>query len=183
MLFTPNVTYTEKEITQTKGLNSNVDETRISIIAPDYSQYDFTKSDRGFMLDEIDGRKVNPIVRIEGKKQYFTVTEQHLKLLQRLYISWAGTGYNWGVPTVNPKRPYGNSSMLSDVIDIVSLPIEYDENIDGYTDEDESIIRQLHSETHIALQILTSNLSIKEGTYVADEYNDNWTLEQNIGET
>ena len=45
----------------------------------------------------------------------FTVTETHLLLLQRMQVGWCGDEF--GAPEINPKRPYGNSSVLTDMVE------------------------------------------------------------------
>lgn len=152
----------------------------ISILNPsdDFSQYDFHPSDRGYMLHEVNGELVNPLTRVEGNKQYFIVTEQHIKLLSHFWIRWELTGYGYGVPCVDVKRPYGNSG-IDEIIDILDLPYRYDEDLDGYSemalrDEDEAVIRKLHHETLICMQIVVRNASIKPGEYVADRHDQNW---------
>ncbi len=148
----------------------------MSILTDDFRQYDFHPSDRGYMLYEIDGKQVNPLTRVEDNKQYFTVTEQHIKLLSHLWIRWELTAYEHGVPCVDSKRPYGNSGILGEIVDILDLPYNYEEDLDGYSDEVESIIRKLHHETLICIQIVVRNASIKPGEYVADNHDENWKL-------
>lgn len=43
----------------------------------------------------------------------FTLTEDHIKLMSRAYISW--NDGECGAPGVDTKRPYGNSSVIMDV--------------------------------------------------------------------
>jgi hypothetical protein len=50
-------------------------------------------------------------------KLLFTVTEGHLKLLQHLNIGWDDCEF--GAPCVDPKRPYGNSSVYIDIAEIL----------------------------------------------------------------
>jgi hypothetical protein len=40
----------------------------------------------------------------------FTVSDEHLRLLRRAYVSWDETEF--GAPEIDCKRPYGNSDML-----------------------------------------------------------------------
>lgn len=58
--------------------------------------------------------------------EIFKLTEKHIKLLSNLYVS-----DDYG-PTIDQKRPFGNSSIFSDVAEI--LEIEPKGN-DGYEDE------------------------------------------------
>ena len=173
MIFEKNKTYTESEIMK-HAKNGRKVGVAISIIADDCYQYNFHPSDRGYMLYEVSGEQVNPLTRVEGLFQYFIVTEQHIKLLAHLWIKWELTAYEHGVPCVDSKRPYGNSGILGEIIDILDLPYKYDEDLDGYSDEVESIIRQFHHETLICMQILVRNASIKPGEYVAGKHDQNW---------
>src|SRR5258708_12078159 len=59
-----------------------------------------------------------------NRAREFTVTEDHLKLLRHLCdggLYWdPGEGY--GAPFLNPKQPYGNSDVPTDVAQIVKAP-------------------------------------------------------------
>ncbi len=97
----------------------------------------------------------------------FRLTEQHLKLLKSIYI----TDYD-GVPTVDSKRPFGNSSITYDIAEI--LDIEYDED-EGLSDEQESLCIDLFEELTEALQIVLQNAEVELGDYVKkDKYGNNW---------
>jgi hypothetical protein len=93
----------------------------------------------------------------------FTVTEQHLKLLDRANIRWCDA--EAGAPEINPKRPYGNSSYKYDVAEICGLGV----------DDDEDRIRTLHHDMEKVVQILVQNQSIEAQTYVnVSEYGSDW---------
>lgn len=171
-MFKKNKTYTEVEIMK-HARSGGATEGGISILCDDYHQYDFHPSGRGYMLFEISGKQVNPLTRIEGDCQYFTVTEQHIKLLSEMCIRWEQARYGHGVPCADVKRPYGNAG-IDEIIDILELPYEYDEDLDGYSDEVESRVRRLHHETLIAMQIVCRNAHIEPGEYVADLHDRNW---------
>jgi hypothetical protein len=172
-MFEKDKTYSEAEIME-KAKNGGKMGVCISILCDDFHQYDFHPSSRGYMLFEITEKQVNPLTRIAGAREHFTVTEQHLKLLSEMWIGWKQTAYGYGVPCVDAKRPYGNTGVLGEIIDILELPYEYDEDLDGYSDEVESHVRRLHHETLIAMQIVCRNAHIKPGEYVADLHNQNW---------
>lgn len=187
-MFEKDKTYSEAEIMK-HARNGGKIGVGMSISCEDFNQYDFHPSSRGYMLFEITGEQVSPLTRIKGECQYFTVTEQHIKLLGKLRIRWEQTGYSHGVPCVDVKRPYGNTGILGEIIDILELPYEYNEELDGYSgesilhcgkhltlDEVESHLRQLHHETLIAMQIVCRNAHIEPGEYVADLHDQNWEL-------
>lgn len=52
---------------------------------------------------------------------WFTVTEEHLKLLRHLLVYW-NVGEGYGGPAISCKRPYGNSAVPEDVAEILELP-------------------------------------------------------------
>jgi len=111
------------------------------------------------------------------EKKYFTVTENHIKLLRRACIDWEnpGVGDLGGAPGIDPKRPYGNSDILYDMAEIIGL--ELFEDADGETHlskEQAKLCKRLHREMEIVLQILVSNCEIKVGKYECDEYGHEW---------
>jgi hypothetical protein len=82
----------------------------------------------------------------------FMLTEQHLRLLRNTYISWNDMEY--GAPTVDPKRPYGNEDVVDD---ICSLLLEGDD-----FDAD-----SIHREMETALQIVCrfAGTAVEPGRY------------------
>lgn len=94
----------------------------------------------------------------------FELTENHLLLLQRMYIRWNDAGYD-GAPEVDLKRPYGNSDVASDVYEIINgeeMPLDEDEEYDEHT------VRQmldLHEQMATALQIVLCTRSFEPGLY------------------
>lgn len=106
----------------------------------------------------------------------FTVTEDHLKLLDRIcfgYDDWT----EFGAPEVDPKRPYGNSSVYEDIAEILS--IEPEEN-DGYSyttfsPAQKDYMLKVHKEMQFVLQILVNNRGITTGNYVSNNYGLDWT--------
>lgn len=55
----------------------------------------------------------------------FQVTEEQLKLLKHSYVVWWGAEY--GAAAIDPKRPYGNSSVESDIAEILEWGEEDEE--------------------------------------------------------
>ena len=100
----------------------------------------------------------------------FTVTEDHIKLLRRTYISY-DDWTEFGAPCVNPKRPYGNSMPINDIAEILEwepaldedeLGSKYDDVFDEYHDRG----MKLHKEMETVLQILVRNPEgIEPGEY------------------
>lgn len=87
----------------------------------------------------------------------FKITEDHLKLIEHMYVSWWDCEY--GAPGVDPKRPYGNSFVEGDIANILGWRI--DENDDSYYREAEKI----HREMQTVLQICLCTKSFEVGTY------------------
>lgn len=111
---------------------------------------------------------------IEFDKVTFELTEQHLKLIRRMNI-----GYNdwceFGAPEINPKRPYGNSSVYYDIGEILNIvPAAGDPEDPEFSDEQENKMLEIHKETAKALQVIVASGSFELGLYEAEEYHDNW---------
>lgn len=93
---------------------------------------------------------------------FFKVTEEHIKLLQSMYVSWFDCEY--GAPCINPKRPYGNSFVEGDIAKILGW-LDNNDDEDDFPEELYEKCATIHSEMETVLQILVSNLSIQPGTY------------------
>lgn len=90
----------------------------------------------------------------------FEVKDIHLKLLDQMYIGWNDNVY-YGYVCMNEKRPYGNSNVTSDVLDLLGVESE-----DGdYTEEQEELALDIHRQMYIVFRILIDNKSIKTGIY------------------
>lgn len=58
-------------------------------------------------------------------KVFVTITEDQVKLLNRMQVMWIDGEY--GAPAINPKRPYGNSAVESDICEILGWKKEGDD--------------------------------------------------------
>lgn len=103
-------------------------------------------------------------------KQKFTVTEDHLKLLGRAYVTWDDCEF--GAPGINCKRPYGNSSVYSDIAEILDIKPEGEDG--DFTAQQEQLMNSLHRETQTVLQIILVTGVMIAGDYEADKYDTNW---------
>lgn len=101
----------------------------------------------------------------------FTVTDDHLKLLRRAYVSWDDCEF--GAPEIDCKRPYGNSDVIGDLAEIFG--IETDDEGDVPDDVRENLVRT-HAETAVVLQIALATGEFRTGRYVCDKYSANWHL-------
>jgi hypothetical protein len=102
----------------------------------------------------------------------FTITEDHLKLLRRAYVGWQDCEF--GAPEIDPKRPYGNSSVLLDIAEILGVELADMGDEECIPLELEEYFHKLHRETQAVLQIALATGEFKAGDYVSDKYKDNW---------
>jgi len=92
----------------------------------------------------------------------FELTADHLVLLKSAYVGWQDC--ETGAPEINPKRPYGNSDVATDIIGILGWdwpPEEEEEKCDSLRARALSI----HHETHTALQIVLGCQTLVPGLY------------------
>lgn len=112
----------------------------------------------------------------------FEVTEDHLKLLRNMWVNWQDCEY--GAPEIDPKRPYGNSSVEYDIAEILGIPIPgEDENYEPRPFPPEALarIQRLHRETGTALQIALRVGKFEAGLYESQEYIQNWQKVEGSG--
>lgn len=106
----------------------------------------------------------------------FELKEEHIKLLRATNVSWDNCEF--GAPCIDPKRPYGNSSVVHDIAEILDLDVSTDE---AYY-EHEEYCKQLHKETQTALQIVLSTGSFEPGIYTCRKYSYNWVKDTFVKE-
>jgi hypothetical protein len=107
-------------------------------------------------------------------KKFFTITEQHLKLIRKMCIGY-DDDCEFGAPEVDPKRPYGNRSVYIDIGEILEIePEGHDGDEHVYTEAQEDEMLKLHKETATALQIIVATELFLPGAYEADIYQRNW---------
>jgi hypothetical protein len=108
-------------------------------------------------------------------KKTFTLTENHLKLMRRLQAEWQE--YNdVGAPGIDPKRPYGNSSVLHDIHGIVTGESigTTDSKRNHLTEDESNFYLALHREMETALQVSLATGQFKAGHYEAPAYSSEW---------
>jgi hypothetical protein len=106
----------------------------------------------------------------------FVVTDQHIKLLKEMNVSWWDCEF--GAPAIDCKRPYGNSDVYRDIAEI--LDIKPDEN-DEFSEDQQFDMDEIHEDMQVVLQILVVNADkgIKPGTYTrANAYDTEWNLQK-----
>jgi hypothetical protein len=100
----------------------------------------------------------------------FTVNEDHLKLLQRMCVDWDYGEF--GAPSIDCKRPYGNSSVYEDIAKILEMP---GPDGDGeFPAEQQVKMDELHIGTKLALQIVLRMGAFVTGDFVAGAYSEDW---------
>lgn len=102
----------------------------------------------------------------------FELNPEHIKLLRAAVVSWEDCEF--GAPAIDCKRPYGNTSVLQDIHEILGDTMVYNE--DEFPKGLAEQYHDLHLETKTALQIILSTGSFTPGTYVASEYRNDWRL-------
>lgn len=105
----------------------------------------------------------------------FTLTDDHLKLLRAANVRWDDD--EWGAPAIDSKRPYGNSSLLQDLAKILEIKGFMDhEGEEHFSLEEVQKMRQLHSQTAAALQIVLATGEFKAGCYrTSGAYSRDWS--------
>lgn len=94
------------------------------------------------------------------KQQRVVITLEHLKLIKHFYVGWSSEEF--GAPEIDPKRPYGNSDVYSDIAKILELDEE--KNIDHLV--------KVHSDLKDVLQICLMRQRFETGVFErSDEYN------------
>ena len=101
------------------------------------------------------------------RQEKFNLTDEHIALLNRFYISY-NDGCEYGAPEVNPKRPYGNSHVVGDMAEIlqVTVPDRDEVEYDKFCRD----MNRLHQETATALQIVLQTKSFEPGQYIRENY-------------
>lgn len=104
----------------------------------------------------------------------FTLTEDHIKLLRAAYIGWDDCEF--GAPAIDPKRPYGNSSVEIDIAETLGWSLFIDADDEGHMSK-EQVERacRLHRETQTALEVILSTGSFEPGAYErTEEWKRDW---------
>lgn len=102
---------------------------------------------------------------MKAEGMIFIITEEHLKLLQRLIICQDENSFAIPSPYVSDKRPYGNSDYLDDIAEILGWKI----NPCGLTEKQEKKAIKLHKELGIALQICLMNKEFITGIFINND--------------
>lgn len=113
------------------------------------------------------------ITEIDGSRERFTLTEEHVKLLRHANVSWHYM--EWGAPCIDGKRPFGNGDHVRDMAEILEVPVvETDQDAKALLARDAERLRALYPELCTALQIVLTCGTFEPGLYEADLYFRNW---------
>lgn len=101
-------------------------------------------------------------------QETFIVTDEHIKLLRNAYVRWDDCEY--GAPAIDPKRPYGNSSVEEDIINLLGWEKgdrcpHCNEYLEDISDDLLDSAYTIHCETQTALQIFLFTGEMKPGCY------------------
>jgi hypothetical protein len=114
----------------------------------------------------------------------FKLKEDHLKLLRNTYAGWDGSEY--GAPSIDSKRPFGNSGrkqILSEIAEIIGIPNNkrFEDDDPYFKDEDIAYMDTIYSELETVLQIILLNAGneVKIWTYVNESrYGKEWVFKE-----
>jgi hypothetical protein len=114
-----------------------------------------------------------PVTKDE-KYQYFEIRRNHIRLLKEVYIDWCNTEF--GAPSIDPKRPFGNSYVYGDIGRILGIKGDIDDGYSngGYSDEQEREMGEIYRDLQFVLQIAIATGSFKIGKYRAKLYTTGW---------
>ena len=92
----------------------------------------------------------------------FRIDERHLALFKRMNVRW--DDMEFGAPAIDPKRPYGNGDVVSDMLELLGRSSE---KIDGEYIPVAICIEmgKLHKEMELALQICLVSQTFEVGLY------------------
>jgi hypothetical protein len=111
----------------------------------------------------------------------FTVTDEHLRLLRHAYVSWFDAEF--GAPSIDPKRPYGNSNVYGDMAEVLGLldgEWQDEAREDWPPPEAQWRFLRLHVETAIVLQIALATGEFRTGSYArANAWDRDWKRDKN----
>lgn len=103
-------------------------------------------------------------------REEFVVTADHIKLLKAAVVRWDDSEF--GAPAIDSKRPYGNSSVLLDIAEILGDEVNYEGDLE---DAQYNRYTKTHYETATALQIFLNVGRMVPGRYVRDGWKD-WQM-------
>lgn len=108
------------------------------------------------------------------RDETFTLTEDLVTLLRNSFVTEGLTGCEYGAAEIDPKRPYGNSDVATDIAELLAWAIPEG----GLSEAQREDARTLHGLTPLALQVVLSTGSFRPGVYRRTEpYGSTWVLD------
>ena len=107
-------------------------------------------------------------------EEEFELTKEHIKLIEHFNVDWCDDEF--GAPAIDPKRPYGNSDVVRDMLEILEIkPVMHKEDEPIWHDAEEDRMVDLHKELETALQIVLSCKTFKPGLFgKKNKYGSDW---------
>jgi len=106
-------------------------------------------------------------------KKIFELKKSHLKLIRNMWVTYSEKEF--GAPAIDPKRPYGNKDVISDIAQILEIEPLYDGDEEFYfSDDQENFMISIHEETAIALQIILNTGLFEPGIYESEKPCNYW---------
>lgn len=103
-------------------------------------------------------------MRKKEQPNTFEVTASHIKLLRHARVSWYNCEY--GAPGIDPKRPYGTSTIERDIGKILGIP---EDGYGGYKYPTIQSFEKIHEELDIVLQIVLKTGSFETGIFTKED--------------
>jgi hypothetical protein len=107
----------------------------------------------------------------------FTLTPEHILLLRQMCVNWQDC--ETGAPEIDPKRPYGNREVTTDIHAILTgESVGYAGSArDALTETEERTYLALHRTMDTALEVVLRTGAFVPGVYVSDPYRHNWRVQ------
>lgn len=106
--------------------------------------------------------------------QRFEMTQDLITLLRNSWVSSSLTGCGYGAAEIDPKRPYGNGDVATDIATLLNWDIPGG----GLTEEQRVAAWMVHELTPVALQVVLSTGMFELGAYRrATPYGNVWVFE------
>jgi hypothetical protein len=124
----------------------------------------------------------------------FEIKPEHLKLLKHFYVDWDDCEF--GAPEIDPKRPYGNSNVYQNMIEILGLKkikdgiykitlddtewlLKGEDMYNLYLEgaDETTLIKKLHAlhkDLKTVLQICLATQKFETGKFEVEKYNIDW---------
>ncbi len=109
------------------------------------------------------------------KNDQHRVLPEHIALLKAAQVDWVDCEF--GAPAIDCKRPYGNSSVHEDIVEVLhdaglwpTAPADSE-----LSEDDRERLALFHKGTERALQIFLQVGAMEPGLYESPAYRNRWT--------